>query len=55
MSLVAGQPVMIDGEVVGESGTLLVTEAGVDAARSGGVEHEVVDPSNAAMYALAAG
>ena len=54
MSLVAGLPIMVDGEVTGSGGTLLVTEAGRAAARDSGLAHEVVDVSKAAMYASAA-
>jgi len=50
MSLVRGRPIMIDGEVVADGGTLLVTEAGVQAASRSGLDHEVVDPTDAAMY-----
>lgn len=50
MSLVAGAPIMVDGQVVGSGGTLLVTAAGEAAARASGLSHEVVDPSKGLMY-----
>jgi imidazolonepropionase-like amidohydrolase len=49
-SLVRGREIMIDGAAVGSGGTLLVTEAGRTAAHRSGLDHEVIDPSNAAMY-----
>jgi len=51
MSLVAGQPIMIDGESVASGGTLLVTEAGEGHARTSRLGVEVVDPRQARMYA----
>jgi len=51
MSLVSGEPIMIDGESVASGGTLLVTEAGEATARASGLGVEVVDPREAAMYA----
>ena len=51
MSLVAGEPIMIDGESVASGGTLLVTEAGEAAGRASGLEVEVADPRASAMYA----
>jgi len=51
MNLVAGQPIMVDGECVASGGTLLVTKAGEAATRASGLGVEVVDPREAAMYA----
>ena len=50
MSLVAGRPIMVDGNVVGAGGTLLCTEAGRASAEAQGVAVEVVDPRQAAIY-----
>ena len=49
-SLVRGEEIMIDGVATATGGTLLVTEAGSQAARHSGLRYEIVDPSKAAMY-----
>jgi cytosine/adenosine deaminase-related metal-dependent hydrolase len=53
MALAGGRPIMVDGEVVGERGTLLVTAAGEQAALAAGLKAEVVDPARASMYRAA--
>ena len=51
MSFVAGKPIMIDGHVVGSSGTLLVTAAGRRAADASGLPYQVVDMTDSKLYA----
>ena len=51
MSFVAGKPIMIDGHVVGSSGTLLVTAAGRRAADVSGLPYQVVDMADSKLYA----
>ena len=51
MSFVAGNPIMIDGHVVGSSGTLLVTAAGRRAADASGLPYQVVDMADSKLYA----
>ena len=51
MSFVAGKPIMIDGHVVGSSGTLLVTAAGRRAADASGLPYQVVDMAGSKLYA----
>ena len=51
MSFVAGKPIMIDGHVVGSSGTLLVTAAGRRAADASGLPYQVVDMADSKLYA----
>ena len=51
MSFVAGKPIMIDGHVVGSSGTLLVTAAGRRAAHASGLPYQVVDMAGSKLYA----
>ncbi len=51
MSLVAGKLIMIDGQVVGTGGTLLVTPQGQKTAKDSGLPYQVVDLSNSKLYA----
>ena len=51
MSFVAGEPIMVDGHVVGKGGTLLVTSAGRRAAEASGLPHQVVDMAGTKLYA----
>ena len=51
MSFVAGKPIMIDGHVVGNGGTLLVTARGRRAAESSGLPYQVVDMAGTKLYA----
>ena len=51
MSLVAGKPIMIDGQVVGSAGRLLVTPPGHRAARASGLPYRIVDMANTKLYA----
>jgi predicted amidohydrolase len=48
--LVAGQPVMTDGLVIGRGGRFLTTEAGVAAVRARGVPHQLLDLSRSLLY-----
>ena len=52
MSLVAGSPIMVDGQVTGSGGTLLVTEAGEAAARASGLLHPSSAITSLGMSAL---
>jgi predicted amidohydrolase len=54
-SLVAGEPIMIDGTVVGRGGVLLTTEAGTAAARRAKLRYQVVEPAAALLYQDGAG
>jgi cytosine/adenosine deaminase-related metal-dependent hydrolase len=49
-SLVAGEPIMLDGTVVGSGGILLVTETGAPAAERAGLPYRVFDTADALMY-----
>ena len=51
MSFVAGKPIMIDGHVVGNGGTLLVTAQGRRAVESSGLPYQVVDMAGTKLYA----
>ena len=51
MAFVAGKPIMIDGEVVGSGGTLLVTQAGRRTAQASGLPYQVVDMAHTKLYA----
>ena len=42
MTIVAGQPIMVDGKVIGSGGTLLVTPEGQQAARNCGLPFQIV-------------
>ncbi|MGH2558675.1 MAG: amidohydrolase family protein [Thermomicrobiales bacterium] len=48
--LVAGEPVMTDGLVVGRGGTFLTTEAGATAAAKHGLPHRILDLSQSLLY-----
>ena len=50
MTIVAGQPIMVDGKVVGSGGTLLVTPEGRKAARDSGLPFQVVDLEESKLY-----
>jgi len=50
LSLVAGNPVMRDGQSLGQGGTLLVTSEGEAAARRSGLGVQVVDLSQSKLY-----
>ena len=50
MSLVAGEPIMIDGKAVGTGGTWLVTASGEDTARASGLPHQVIDLGQSKLY-----
>ena len=50
MSLVAGEPIMIDGKAVGTGGTWLVTANGEDTARASGLPHQVIDLGQSKLY-----
>ena len=50
LSLVAGNPVMRDGQSLGQGGTLLVTSEGEAAARRSGLGFQVVDLSQSKLY-----
>lgn len=49
-SLVAGDPIMVDGTVVGRGGVLLTTEAGAETVRRAKLRHQIVDPAGSLMY-----
>jgi hypothetical protein len=49
-SLVAGEPIMIEGTVVGSGGVLLITETGTEAARRAKLPVQVVEPAAALLY-----
>jgi len=49
-SFVAGEPIMVDGTVVGSGGVLLITEPGTKAAEQAGLRYQVVDTAGALMY-----
>jgi hypothetical protein len=49
-TIIAGRPVLVDGEVVASGGTLLVTREGERAARKMGVGYEVVDLAKSKLY-----
>lgn len=51
LSLVGGRRVMIEGQVVGRGGTLLVTAAGQDSAAGSGLPYQIVDLSESQLYA----
>ena len=49
--MVAGQPIMRDGQALGEGGTLLITHWGESAARGSGLDYRIVDLSETKLYA----
>ena len=49
-TLVALNPIMVDGTVVGKGGVLLTTEAGAETARRARLRYQVVDPAGGLMY-----
>ena len=51
MSFVAGEPIMIGGQVVGTGGRLMVTPPGEAAARGSGLPYQVLDLSQSKLYA----
>ncbi len=51
MSFVAGKPIMVDGQVVGTGGNLLVTRAGQRAAKASGLPYQIVDMAGTKLYA----
>ena len=51
MSFVAGEPIMIAGQVVGTGGRLMVTPPGEAAARESGLPYQVLDLSQSKLYA----
>jgi imidazolonepropionase-like amidohydrolase len=51
MAIVAGDPIMANGRVVGTGGTLLVTEAGEVAGRATGLPCDVIDLTQSKLYA----
>ena len=50
MAIVAGELIMLDGEVVGNGGTLLVTPEGQQAAQDSGLPFQVVDLEKSKLY-----
>tara|TARA_B100000809_G_C15095156_1_gene514723 strand:+ start:175 stop:1599 length:1425 start_codon:yes stop_codon:yes gene_type:complete len=50
MSFVAGEPIMINGQVVGSGGRLMVTPQGEAAARESGLLYQVLDLSQSKLY-----
>jgi imidazolonepropionase-like amidohydrolase len=50
MSFVAGEPIMINGQVVGSGGRLMVTPQGEAAARESGLPYQVLDLSQSKLY-----
>ena len=50
MSLVAGKPIMVNGQVVGSGGKLLVAPPGERAARGSGLPYQVVDMAGTKLY-----
>ncbi len=50
MSLVRGEPIMIDGRAVGKGGTWLVTKDGEATAGASGLPYEVVDLEQSRLY-----
>lgn len=55
MGIVAGEPIMTEGRVVGSGGKLLITEEGEKAASESGLPFEVVDLTGSKLYAGFAG
>ena len=51
MSLVNGEPIMIDGRAVGSGGTWLVTGEGEKAAAASGLPYEIIDLEGSKLYA----
>ena len=51
LGIVAGTPIMRDGQVLGTGGTLLVTHEGAAAAQATGLPYHVVDLAHATLYA----
>lgn len=51
MSFVAGEPIMIGGQVVGTGGRLMVTPQGEATARDSGLPYQVLDLSQSKLYA----
>lgn len=51
MSFVAGEPIMINGQVVGTGGRLMVTPQGEAAAKGSGLAYQVLDLSQSKLYA----
>ena len=50
MSLVNGEPIMINGRVVGKGGTWIVTAQGEKAAQNSGLAYEVLDLEGSKLY-----
>ncbi|MCH7983605.1 MAG: hypothetical protein IIC28_06535, partial [Chloroflexi bacterium] len=50
MSLVNGEPIMINGRVVGKGGTWIVTAQGEKAAQNSGLAYEVLDLAGSKLY-----
>lgn len=50
MGIVGGDVVMLDGNVVGTGGTILVTEHGESAAKDSGLDYEIVDLQKSKLY-----
>ena len=48
--IVAGELIMLEGRVVGHGGTILTTERGEKAVAESGIDHEIIDPTQAMMY-----
>ncbi len=51
MSFVAGKPIMVEGQVVGSGGNLLVTAQGSRAADASGLPYQIVDLAESRLYA----
>ena len=49
--MVAGQPIMENGHVLGQGGTLLVTRWGKTTARQSGLDYRIVDLAQTKLYA----
>ena len=50
LSLVSGNVVMVGGQCVGRGGTLLVTGHGEAAAKTSGLDYQIVDLSQSKLY-----
>ena len=50
LGMVAGRPIMQNGRVLGEGGTLLVTRAGEAASRASGLAYRIVDLAQTKLY-----
>jgi cytosine/adenosine deaminase-related metal-dependent hydrolase len=55
MAIVGGEPIMVEGRVIGRGGKLLVTESGKEATAASGLPFEVVDLTKSRLYAGFAG